>query len=396
MNAILVLHAGRGGGTGAWVLETVAGLPLALRAVLTLASGGVERVALACGTAEAAAIRPQLETWRRRRGAPEINVVEGDAGRPSAENGAVIVVDGRFFFTADHIRRALQKPPQLSEPQGSRVPGLHGGGCAAPPSVPLDEAIEGPAFDLTTPAGRREAERRLLAGLRKSTDGWCARHLNRPVSLWLSRRLAALPLSPNFYTVVTLAVGMAAGVVSAFGGYWNLLAGGALFQAASMLDGVDGEIARLTFQCSPAGEALDSICDDLANVMYLTGLTLGVYGDTGLLAVLLLGATAVGLDVLTRLVLYATLARKGLPVTLVEYESRLKGLGPHATRLERLARLLAPLAKRDLQAWLAFAFAAAGAAWLTLVFWAAGAIVGAPVVLTRVRRLASGRHTAPP
>ena len=393
MNAILVLNAGSGAADGVWVLEPLAGLPLTLRAVLTLAAGGVTSVTLACGAREAAAVSPSLEAWRRRRGVPTMTLAEGETDHSVTWETPCVVADGRFFFTVMDVRRALEEGPLDAAVQAAKWTVAADTPCHP---EPIHVGKEGRDVDVTTASGRREAELRLLADLRKGTDGWFARHLNRPVSLQLSRRLAGLPLSPNFYTAVTFAVGVAAGVVSAFGGYWNLLVGAALFQAASVLDGVDGEIARLTFRCSRAGEWLDSICDDLTNVVYLTGLTLGVFGDTRLLVVPILGATAVGLDGLTRMVLYATLARKGLPVTLLEYESRLKGLGPEATRLEQLVTLLVPLVKRDLQAWLAFALAAAGAAWLTLALWAVGAVVGAPVVLTRVHRLASGDEAASP
>ena len=42
----------------------------------------------------------------------------------------------------------------------------------------------------------------------------------------------------------------------------------------SVLDGCDGEIARLKFQSSRMGEWLDNVLDDTVNVLY--GLALGV------------------------------------------------------------------------------------------------------------------------
>lgn len=388
---MLVLDAGSRSADGAWVLARVAGLPLALRAVLTLAEGGATHVRLACGTAEAAALRNRIDGWRGRRGVPTVSLAEGGRDGQAPRGSSHIIADGRFLFTAADVRRTIEeRPPEIATSKtGSKdspTSSVH------PRPIPVGPA--GRDIDLRTAAGRREAERRLLTGLRKGTDGWFSRRLNRPVSLRLTRLLAGLQLPPNFYTLVTFAVGVAGGTVSAFGGYWNLLAGGALFQVASMLDGVDGEIARLTYRCSRTGEWLDSICDDLTNAIYLAGVTLGVYRDTGLLLVPLLGATAVGLDLLTRTVLYVTLARKGLPVTLLEYESRVKALGHRATGLEKLIAVLVPLVKRDLHAWLAFLFAAAGAAWLTLVLWAAGAAIGAPVVLTRVHRLVAESEAA--
>ncbi len=56
-----------------------------------------------------------------------------------------------------------------------------------------------------------------------------------------------------------------------------LVLGGILFHFASVLDGVDGEVARLKFMSSRQGEYVDTICDSLAYVAFLAGLTVAAY-----------------------------------------------------------------------------------------------------------------------
>ncbi len=55
-----------------------------------------------------------------------------------------------------------------------------------------------------------QAERRLMAALVKQTDGFMARHFARPISLWLSRRLARTAMTPNAMTMISLMIGLAA------------------------------------------------------------------------------------------------------------------------------------------------------------------------------------------
>lgn len=66
-----------------------------------------------------------------------------------------------------------------------------------------------------------------------------------------------------------------------FGGPVGLVLGAILFQAASIFDGVDGEIARATFRTSARGAMLDSVIDAATNLSFIAGLAtnLGLAGD---------------------------------------------------------------------------------------------------------------------
>ena len=62
-----------------------------------------------------------------------------------------------------------------------------------------------------------------------------------------------------------------------FGGYTNLLIGGILAQISSIIDGCDGEIARLKFQTSEFGGWYDAVLDRYADAFLLFGLTYYTY-----------------------------------------------------------------------------------------------------------------------
>ena len=131
--------------------------------------------------------------------------------------------------------------------------------------------IEGTAdhrgrFAVLTAGDLRGAESWLLRGLIKDSEGFMSRHVERLISLALTRHLVWTSVTPNAMTLVSLAIGLAAApfFLSPAPG-WQL-AGALLFLLHSILDGCDGEIARLKFLESPGGAALDFWSDNTVHV----------------------------------------------------------------------------------------------------------------------------------
>jgi phosphatidylglycerophosphate synthase len=124
------------------------------------------------------------------------------------------------------------------------------------------------------------AERKLNQWLVKPTDGIFAR-MNRRVSIPISRRLIKFPITPNMISLFTLALSLLAGGFFALGGYWNCVFGALLGVAGSILDGCDGEVARLKLQVSAFGCWLDTVCDYLYYCVTFAGIIIGVLRSTG-------------------------------------------------------------------------------------------------------------------
>jgi CDP-L-myo-inositol myo-inositolphosphotransferase len=102
-------------------------------------------------------------------------------------------------------------------------------------------------------------------------DGYVSRYLNRKLSDPLSRLLARTPLTPNQVTWAAFAV-----AALAFAGFLagqNIVAG-LLVQLSSIIDGVDGGLARLKGMTSAFGGFLDSVLDRYADTLIILGLTL--------------------------------------------------------------------------------------------------------------------------
>lgn len=133
---------------------------------------------------------------------------------------------------------------------------------------------------LSRPEDGPGAEAKLVAALAAATqqsDGFLARWVDRPLSRGLSPRLAALGVHPNAVTLVGVSLGLMGALLLAQAGYLAHVLGAWLFWAAVVLDGVDGEVARLSLKESRFGHYLDIITDNLVHVAVFVGIAAGLH-----------------------------------------------------------------------------------------------------------------------
>jgi phosphatidylglycerophosphate synthase len=104
-----------------------------------------------------------------------------------------------------------------------------------------------------------------------SYDGIVARHLNRRLSRPMARGLAHTPATPNALTGFTLLLSVAVTLLIATG---FQVAGGIGIQLVSVIDGVDGELARLKAQSTRFGAIFDAVSDRYADAFMLGGMTI--------------------------------------------------------------------------------------------------------------------------
>lgn len=151
----------------------------------------------------------------------------------------------------------------------------------------------------------RQRSRELLRATAKPGDGIVSRHLNRPISQAITGQLLNFRgITPLHATFGTAALAVLMFLALVLGGAPGLMAGALLFQAASVVDGVDGEIARATFQSSPAGARLDSLIDAGTNLAFIAGTSFNLFrqGDSqsALLGAVGLALFAIGLTIIAR------------------------------------------------------------------------------------------------
>ena len=122
------------------------------------------------------------------------------------------------------------------------------------------------------------AGRQIIAATGKSSDGIVSRHINRSISKAISRVLLHFPaIRPGHGTILTAVIAIIMIYFLFQGTQRGLVIGAILFQLASIIDGVDGEIARATFRATPQGAMIDSLIDAAANLGFIGGVTLNLY-----------------------------------------------------------------------------------------------------------------------
>ncbi|ASJ05852.1 CDP-alcohol phosphatidyltransferase [Thermococcus pacificus] len=119
--------------------------------------------------------------------------------------------------------------------------------------------------DVDTPEDIKQARKMLVKTAVKGTgDGFVSRHLNRKISTEISALLVD-KVTPNQMTAFTFALGIFSALLTLV----SLPLAGILYQLSSILDGVDGEIARAQLRTSRLGGYIDSILDRYVDGTFL-------------------------------------------------------------------------------------------------------------------------------
>jgi phosphatidylglycerophosphate synthase len=296
-------------------LPQVGALPVLLRAILGARKAGVERIVVVVDRVTGTWVPHELlSTGRLPRSVEWFPLRGGGKSLPlllgklvGETQGPVLLIAGDRTYHPSLHRRASEwnaESDALALMTGSQLVGIyaiagdtaidlanHGAqsiDCieelhawlAFTRSVECEPAPEDKWQRVLTPQDRLLAEQKLDRWLVKPTDGIFAR-LNRRVSIPISRQLIKFPITPNMVSLFTLGVSFTAGLFFAFGGYVNMLLGAMLSLFASILDGSDGEVARLKLQESDFGCWLETICDYLYYLFIFAGMTIGLVRSSG-------------------------------------------------------------------------------------------------------------------
>lgn len=214
----------------------------------------------------------------------------------------------------------------------------------------------------------------------KPGDGLVSRWLNRPVSQRLTLLVLRIPAArPIHVTIFNALLALVMVPIILLGGEAGLVAGGILFQTASLLDGVDGEMARATFRTSPRGATLDSAVDIATNLLFVTALTIHLAlrdGDV----IGWVGAWAVTLSILGGMLIARQVRAGGGPLgfDLLKRSGRIGGL------VDLVYWAVQTLTSRDCFAFLYMALIIAGLERTALWIYAGVGTIWLPYVILAV------------
>jgi phosphatidylglycerophosphate synthase len=296
-------------------LARVGSLPLLLRTVLSVQKLGISKIMIVVDSAVRPRVEPELFFTGRlpecvrwvevETGASFSEQLEEIAVRSSSQR--LLFLDGNTTYHPSLLRIASEwadESAALAIASGNESAGIFAAPTEVLRNIAIQDSMRGSSQEhllatlasthsvvwmpvseglwqrVSSPVDRQSAEDKLDGWLVKPTDGIYAR-LNRRVSIPISRQLIKFPITANMVSVFTLGVGFASAAFFAFGGYWNTLLGAVLCLWASILDGCDGEVARLKLQESAFGCWLETICDYLFYLALFVGMTLGLWRSSG-------------------------------------------------------------------------------------------------------------------
>src|SRR5437868_6657892 len=123
-----------------------------------------------------------------------------------------------------------------------------------------------------------------------SLDGTVSRYLNRRVSVPTARLLARTPATPNQISVAALVIAAASMPLLAVRRH---IEGAVLIQLSSIVDGIDGDLARAKSMASRFGGLFDSVLDRYADGLIVAGMAWYAYQREDWAQPLLVGFVAI-------------------------------------------------------------------------------------------------------
>jgi phosphatidylglycerophosphate synthase len=132
-----------------------------------------------------------------------------------------------------------------------------------------------------------------------NTGGYIAQKINKRISMPVSLVVVKTGIHPNYLTIINMLIGISSSIFLLLNSYLFTALGGFLFQLASVMDGVDGEVAKLSLKVSKIGGWLDTIGDNLTLVLFISAASYLYYINTGgLLSLLVITVVFAGIVIM--------------------------------------------------------------------------------------------------
>ncbi|MFH1652774.1 MAG: CDP-alcohol phosphatidyltransferase family protein [Pseudomonadota bacterium] len=416
-------------------VKKVAGVPLIVRGIMTLASQGFESITLLIPQSHQPSIERFLKRYREKRvpkihysqyGEPYCVTTDNINDLTSNSNGDVLLINSNILFDPKMVAKISARKDFQDEVVGIKSPikpqpilrinrksfekllefvtqkprGIES--CIEyltkemTSFVRISEDLQ--PFLITGNSDVLEAQNYLTEKIRLATSGPIAKYINKKISLPVSLVLSKLWISPHAITVVNIVIGVFSGVFIADGShYWMILFGAFLYQLASITDGCDGEVAKLTFRASKFGQYLDSISDNLTLGSMMTGLIAGYWRQTHSPIAFYLG----GMMVISAFAIFFFMIRflkcHTNSASLVTYDKEFierlsKKYNPILLRVVHYSKFLL---KKDMMSFIIFVLAVFGLLYYWLYVCAFGGAASALMIcyLDHSERVAPSRQT---
>lgn len=414
--------------------KRVAGVPIIVRGIMTLAQSGIERIVLLIAKSQREKISDFLIRYEKQH-LPDIELIHYDEPYRMSPDivqelsarmaGRCLIVNANLLFEKELVdsiraiatdagetilcREGAHPLPIMDVPReawgrlvtytAERPRSIES--CLRHLSETEKVRIAEKPTALNTFLVRRHrdrlvAEKFLTEAIRHSTLGPVAKYINKRISLPLSLVLSKLWVSPNAITAVNIVIGVFSGVFAADGNRYNvILLGALLFQLASIIDGCDGEVAKLTFRSSKFGQYADSLADNLSLGSFMTGLIAGYWRQTHSPVAFGVGAIMLVTTAITFFWMIRYLKRNTRSASLVTFDKEyLQHLSGQPRWLLVFIRYGKYTLKKDVFSFAFLLFAIAGVLYWWLFIAAFGTTLAAAILTSLNLKEMGARRTA--
>ncbi len=311
---------------GAATEVLVAGRTLLQRGVRTLARVGIKRVLV---------VLPPGHTPSDKSLAPDLDIQVAQTTPQAAvlPDAPSLLLRGDCVHHHSSLQALINAGLQQDDLVAQTSQGVSSGAfLCAPGALPAD-ALTGDLWSalaagpqrrqaiaphlwqhVTDQRSARAAKNMLFDQVSKATSGTVARLLNVRISVPISKLIVDTGISPNMVTFfMVLCPGLFAAYLATQPDYYLRLAvAGVLWQLASILDGCDGEIARVKLAETKFGAWFDTVTDNLAYLCGYAALMAGMWRlDPDNYLPIYVGISAIASLVLTLVLLYSYALKTG-------------------------------------------------------------------------------------
>ena len=227
----------------------------------------------------------------------------------------------------------------------------------------------------------KNARETAIEMIRTGSGGKLAQNINKRISIPISLVLARLRVIPNIITITNFFLAVLSIVLISSNRLIDQAAGGILVQSCSIIDGCDGEVARMTTRFSKFGGFLDTFSDQSLAVALIIVSLVKVYINFSpvIFWINMIGVVG-GVASMMGIIIFF-MRRYTESMSFASYNREFLEILPESEPLAKSIRYLQYLARKELYSMMICIFCLFGALQYYMLFFTLVAVIGTTLML---------------
>lgn len=222
-----------------------------------------------------------------------------------------------------------------------------------------------------------KARKTAIETIRKGSGGKLAQNINKRISIPLSMFFSDLRIKPNTITIINFFLGALSIILLISDQLIHQAAGGILVQICSIIDGSDGEVARMTTRFSKLGGLLDTLSDQLLAAALIIVALFKVYTSySGEIFIATMSMVIFGVLGMGAIAVFFV-RRYSVSMSLASYNREFLEILPDSDYVAKAMRYLQYLGRKEFYSIMICIFSLFGAIQAYMLFFSICAMIGA-------------------